>query len=136
VAYVHNYVLKLWSKELSYHRRRPAVDCASFLSPSSWVSEDGSHLHECTNCGVCTQFIYQTQLRYKVCFVWPSPTLTLLILDLSSAQAIIDFFFKTLLMNIHLEITVIHRLYYLNYLKCHTNLIIRNDCFNFQVYRR
>jgi hypothetical protein len=39
-------------------------------------------------------------------------------------------------MNILLEITVIHRLYHLNYLKCHKNLIIRNDFFNFQVYRR
>ena len=56
--------------------------------------------------------------------------------DLSSAQAIIDFFFLNLLMNILLEITVNHKLYYLNCLSCHRNLIIRNDCFNFQVYRR
>jgi hypothetical protein len=28
-----------------------------------------------------------------------------------------------------------HRLYYLNCLNCHKNLIIRNYCFNFQVYR-
>jgi hypothetical protein len=55
--------------------------------------------------------------------------------DLSSAQAIIDFF-KNLLMNILLEITVNHEIYYLNYLNCYRNLIIRNDCFHFQVYRR
>jgi hypothetical protein len=55
--------------------------------------------------------------------------------DFSSAQAIIDFFF-TLLMNILLEITVNHKLYYLNCLNFHENLIIRNDCLNFQVYRR
>ena len=55
--------------------------------------------------------------------------------DLSSAQAIIDFY-KTLRMNIRLEINVNHKFYYLNHLNCHKNLIIRNDCFNFQVYRR
>jgi hypothetical protein len=36
-------------------------------------------------------------------------------------------------MNVLLEITVNHKLYYLNCLNCHKNLIIRNDCFNFQV---
>jgi hypothetical protein len=56
--------------------------------------------------------------------------------DLSSAQAIINFF-KTLLMNILLGITVNKKKkYYLNSLNCHKKLIIRNDCFNFQVYKR
>jgi hypothetical protein len=41
--------------------------------------------------------------------------------DLSSAEAIIEFFFLTLLMNILLEITVNHELYYLNCLKCQKN---------------
>jgi hypothetical protein len=50
--------------------------------------------------------------------------------DFSSAQAI-----STLLMNILLEITVNNKLYYLNCLNCHKNLIIRNNCFHFQVYR-
>jgi hypothetical protein len=56
--------------------------------------------------------------------------------DFSSALGIIDFFFKTLLMNILLEITVNHKLYYLNCLNIHKNLIIRNECFHFQVCRR
>jgi hypothetical protein len=57
--------------------------------------------------------------------------------DFSSPQAIIEFFLKLdLLMNIFLENTVNHKLYNLNCLDCHTNLIIRNDCLNFQVYQR
>jgi hypothetical protein len=55
--------------------------------------------------------------------------------DLSSAQAIIDFF-KNSAHEYSSRNYCIHRLYYLNCLKCRKNLIIRNDCLNFQVYRR
>ena len=49
--------------------------------------------------------------------------------DFRSAQAIIDFNKNK---NTPLEITVNHKLYNLNWLNCHKNLIIRNDCFNFK----
>jgi hypothetical protein len=81
----------------------------------------------------CTRSSYLSYCRFKV-HIYINPNFMvhtridriyyvteLMQHDFSSAQAIIDFFLKTLLMNILLEITVNNKLYYLNCLNSHKN---------------